>query len=161
MEEKTTITKEMVTYVAELSRISLDEAETEKMQDELGAVVAYMDILNSLDTTGIEPLSHVFDMVFSKSKDERATAVIAGNDFIAASIMQYVKKLGMKIPDDLAVVGADNTFIAEIVSPTLTSIDFSKEEFSQKLVDTLMALLRGEKAMDQYIPVSLCVRESA
>ena len=106
-------------------------------------------------------LSHVFDMVFSKSKDERATAVIAGNDFIAASIMQYVKKLGMKIPDDLAVVGADNTFIAEIVSPTLTSIDFSKEEFSQKLVDTLMALLRGEKAMDQYIPVSLCVRESA
>ena len=41
------------------------------------------------------------------------------------------------------------------------SIDFSKEEFSQKLVDTLMALLRGEKAMDQYIPVSLCVRESA
>lgn len=106
-------------------------------------------------------LSHVFDMVFSKSKDERATAVIAGNDFIAASIMQYVKKLGMKIPDDLAVVGADNTFIAEIVSPTMTSIDFSKEEFSQKLVDTLMALLRGEKAVDQYIPVSLCVRESA
>ena len=106
-------------------------------------------------------LSHVFDMVFSKSKDERATAVIAGNDFIAASIMQYVKKLGMKIPDDLAVVGADNTFIAEIVSPTMTSIDFSKEEFSQKLVDTLMALLRGEKAMDQYIHVSLCVRESA
>lgn len=38
--------------------------------------------------------------------------MIAGNDFIAASIMQYVKKLGMKIPDDLAVVGADNTFIA-------------------------------------------------
>ena len=57
MEEKTTMTKEMVTYVAELSRISLDEAETEKMQDELGA-----DILNSLDTTGIEPLSHVFDI---------------------------------------------------------------------------------------------------
>ena len=43
-------------------------------------------------------LSHVFDMVFSKSKDERATAIIAGNDFIAASIMQDVKKLGMKIP---------------------------------------------------------------
>ena len=106
-------------------------------------------------------LSDVFDMVFSKSKDERATAIIPGNDFIAASIMQYVKKLGMKIPDDLAVVGTDNTYIAEIVSPTLTSIDFSKEEFSQKLVDTLMALLRGEKAMDQYIPVSLCVRESA
>ena len=72
-------------------------------------------------------LSHVFDMVFSKSKDERATAIIAGNDFIAASIMQYVKKLGMKIPDDLAVVGTDNTYIAEMVSPTLTSIDLMME----------------------------------
>ena len=62
MEEKTMMTKELVTYVAELSRISLNEMEIEKMQDELGAVVAYMDILNSLDTTGIEPLSHVFDI---------------------------------------------------------------------------------------------------
>ncbi len=53
MEEKTMMTKELVTYVAELSRISLNEMEIEKMQDELGAVVAYMDILNSLDTTEI------------------------------------------------------------------------------------------------------------
>ena len=62
MEEKTAMTKELVAYVAELSRISLDEAETEKMQDELGAVVAYMDILNQLDTAGVEPQSHVFDI---------------------------------------------------------------------------------------------------
>ena len=62
MEEITMMAKELVTYVAELSRISLSEMEIEKMQDELGAVVAYMDILNSLDTTGIEPLSHVFDI---------------------------------------------------------------------------------------------------
>ena len=62
MEEKTMMTKELVTYVAELSRISLNEMEIEKMQDDLGAVVAYMAILNSLDTTGIEPLSHVFDI---------------------------------------------------------------------------------------------------
>ena len=106
-------------------------------------------------------LSQVFDLVFSRSKEERATAIIAGNDFIAASIMQYVKKLGMKIPEDLAVIGTDNNFIAEMVSPTLTSIDFSKEEFSEKLVDTLLSLLKGEHPKDCYLPVSLKVRESA
>ena len=106
-------------------------------------------------------LSQVFDLVFSRSREERATAIIAGNDFIAASIMQYVKKLGMKIPEDLAVIGTDNNFIAEMVSPTLTSIDFSKEEFSRKLVDTLLALLKGERPKDCYLPVSLKVRESA
>lgn len=113
------------------------------------------------DETIEEVLAHVFDRVFSQTPGERATAVVAGTDYIAACIVQYVKKLGLKIPQDLAVVGMDNTYLAEMVSPTLTSIDFSKEEFSAKLVDTLLALLRGETPPDQYIQVSLCVRESA
>ena len=56
------ITKEMARYVGELSRISLDEEETEKMEKELSAIVGYMEVLNSLDTDGVEPLSHVFPM---------------------------------------------------------------------------------------------------
>ena len=57
MKEK--MTKELTAYVAELSRIRLDEEETEKMQEELGAVLDYMEILNRLDTEGVEPLSHI------------------------------------------------------------------------------------------------------
>lgn len=74
MDVKTTMTKKLVAYVAELSRISLDEAETEKMQDELGAVVAYMDILNQLDTAGIEPQSHVFDITNVMREDRVGTS---------------------------------------------------------------------------------------
>ena len=74
MDVKTAMTKELVAYVAELSRISLDEAETEKMQDELGAVVAYMDILNQLDTAGIEPQSHVFDITNVMREDRVETS---------------------------------------------------------------------------------------
>ncbi len=74
MDVKTTMTKELVAYVAELSRISLDEAETEKMQDELGAVVAYMDILNQLDTAGVEPQSHVFDITNVMREDRVGTS---------------------------------------------------------------------------------------
>ena len=54
------ITKEIVERVAELSRIKLDKDATVKMQTELGAVLEYMEILNSLDTEGVEPLSHIF-----------------------------------------------------------------------------------------------------
>ena len=56
------ITKELVEYVAELSRIKLDDAAAEKMQKELGAIVDYMDVLNKLDTDKVEPLSHVFNI---------------------------------------------------------------------------------------------------
>lgn len=106
-------------------------------------------------------LSNVFDLVFSRPKQERVTAIVTGTDYIAGIVMQYVRKLGMKIPEDLAVVGMDNTYITEIVSPQLTSVDFSKEEFSQKLVDTMLKLLNGERPEDQIIDVSLCVRESS
>ena len=56
------ITKEIVESVANLSRIKLDEAATVKMQTELGAVIDYMEILNSLDTKDIEPMSHIFSL---------------------------------------------------------------------------------------------------
>lgn len=56
------ITKELVSYVAQLSRIKLDDSETEEMQRQMGAIVDYMDILNQLDTENIEPLSHIFSI---------------------------------------------------------------------------------------------------
>ena len=103
----------------------------------------------------------MFDLVFNRDKEERATAIIAGTDYTAGLILQYVKKLGLKVPEDLAVVGMDNTYLTEILSPQLTSVDFSKEVFAQKLVDTMLKLLRGEKAENQFIDASLCVRDSA
>ena len=54
------ITKEMVDYVSVLSRLRLDDQAKEQMQGELQQIIAYMDVLNTLDTTGVEPMSHVF-----------------------------------------------------------------------------------------------------
>ncbi|WFB37027.1 Asp-tRNA(Asn)/Glu-tRNA(Gln) amidotransferase subunit GatC [Kiritimatiellota bacterium B12222] len=47
-----------VTYVANLARIELSAAETEKFQGELDDVLAYIHQLNELDLEGIEPMSH-------------------------------------------------------------------------------------------------------
>lgn len=54
------ITKEIVDYISILSRLRPDEEEKVKMTAELERIVSYIDILNTLDTSGIEPLSHVF-----------------------------------------------------------------------------------------------------
>lgn len=105
-------------------------------------------------------LSEVFSMLTASDMKDRPTAFIAGNDFIAVKIMEYVKKLGMKIPDDVAVIGADNTYLSTVVTPPLTSIDFSKEEFSVLMANTLLGLIRGEEAEDHFIPVSVVIRES-
>lgn len=64
------ITKEIVECVANLSKIKLDEKSTAKMQSELGAIIEYMEILNSLDTKDIEPMSHVFSITNVMRDDE-------------------------------------------------------------------------------------------
>lgn len=64
------ITKEMVDYVSELSRLRLDEQSKEKMRGELEQIIAYMDVLNTLDTTGVEPMSHVFPVKNVMRSDE-------------------------------------------------------------------------------------------
>lgn len=64
------ITKELVQYVAELSRIKLSEQDAENMQKELGAIVDYMEVLNKLDTDSVEPISHIFNITNVMREDE-------------------------------------------------------------------------------------------
>jgi aspartyl-tRNA(Asn)/glutamyl-tRNA(Gln) amidotransferase subunit C len=64
------ITKETVSYVAELSRIKLGEEQTERMLGELSEIIDYMDILSGVDTEGVEPLSHVFSINNVVREDE-------------------------------------------------------------------------------------------
>ena len=64
------ITTEMVDYISTLSRLKLPEEEKEKMTGELEQIVSYMDILNRLDTSGVEPMSHVFPVKNVMRSDE-------------------------------------------------------------------------------------------
>ena len=56
------IDKKMVDYVANLSRIQLNDQQTETMQNELSKILKLMETLKAVDTEGIEPLSHVFSV---------------------------------------------------------------------------------------------------
>ena len=54
------VTKELVDYVAQLSRLELTDEQNEKAQKQLGAIIDYADTLNEIDTATVEPMSHVF-----------------------------------------------------------------------------------------------------
>ena len=49
-------------HTAELAKLQLDQSAAQTMERELGEIVGYMDILNNVDTNGIEPLSHIFEI---------------------------------------------------------------------------------------------------
>ena len=65
-----TITREDVEYVAGLAQLSLDDAAKDRLVDELGAILAYMDKLNTLDTTNVEPMMHALEMTNVYREDE-------------------------------------------------------------------------------------------
>ena len=54
------ITTQMVDYVPLLARLKLPQEEKKRMTGELEQILAYMDVLDGLDTSGVEPMSHVF-----------------------------------------------------------------------------------------------------
>jgi len=59
VEHSAKISRKQVEYVANLALLELSEEEKELFTHQLDSILAYMDKLNRLDTTGIEPTSHV------------------------------------------------------------------------------------------------------
>ncbi|MDR1599706.1 MAG: Asp-tRNA(Asn)/Glu-tRNA(Gln) amidotransferase subunit GatC [Oscillospiraceae bacterium] len=57
------LTDDITLRVAKLSGIRLTEPETAAMTRDLGAIVGYFDILNELDTAGVEPRAHILPLV--------------------------------------------------------------------------------------------------
>jgi aspartyl-tRNA(Asn)/glutamyl-tRNA(Gln) amidotransferase subunit C len=63
------ITRAEVEHVARLARLELSQEERERMTSQLDAILGYMDALNALDTSGIEPTTTVIPMVTVMRED--------------------------------------------------------------------------------------------
>ena len=57
---KNIISDETIEYVGILAKLELSETEKEQAKQDMGRMLDYIDKLNELDTTGVEPMSHVF-----------------------------------------------------------------------------------------------------
>ena len=70
--------------------------------------------------------------------------IITSNDQLALAAIKYAKKAGLSIPDDLAIIGYDNSMLACCCDPELSSIDVQMESLCQQLVANLMRALKGD-----------------
>ncbi|MDE2744188.1 MAG: Asp-tRNA(Asn)/Glu-tRNA(Gln) amidotransferase subunit GatC [Gemmatimonadota bacterium] len=78
------VTTEEVHGVAELARLRFSPAEEERLAGELNRILRYMDTLNELDTTGVEPTSHVLPLANAFRRDEAASFPAAAEIVAAA-----------------------------------------------------------------------------
>lgn len=92
---------------------------------------------------------------------EPPTAIICGNDLLAAGALFGAQAGGVKVPQELSVVGIDNLEIAAHLSPALTTVNLPTMELGRAVAQHLLARLKGENRPHRVeLPIELVVRHS-
>jgi LacI family transcriptional regulator len=103
---------------------------------------------------------HGFDKILANGVPP--TAVVAANDAMAFGCMQNARRRGIRIPDDVAIVGFDDVEMCSHVEPRLTTVSVAKEEMGKRAVQHMADVVRSKTRtiITAQVPVRLLVRES-
>ncbi|MDE7325470.1 MAG: LacI family transcriptional regulator [Lachnospiraceae bacterium] len=92
---------------------------------------------------------------------EQPTAVVAINETTASGIMASIREHGLNVPDDISLISYDNTFMTELITPRLTSVDYDYGAFGDQLIRTVVSVIEGKEVPKvQYVKTRLVVRET-
>jgi LacI family transcriptional regulator len=93
---------------------------------------------------------------------ERPTAVFAANDLSAITTIEVAAEFGLRVPDDLSVVGFDNIPESALAIPPLTTVNQPIRKMGQRAVELLIEMIRGETGQPSHITLEtdLVVRQS-
>lgn len=79
------------------------------------------------------------------------TAVVCGNDLLAIGVIRAVEDCGKKVPQDVAVIGYDGTYLASCIKPSLTTVVQPAREMGEVAVRILMERLRGKRVKPRSV----------
>ncbi len=87
-------------------------------------------------------------------------ALICSVDLVAAGAMRKAQSLGLRIPEDLAVFGSNDSIYASLVTPSLSSICSRRPELSSIAASMLLESISGKGKTEKMLTPSLVIRES-
>ena len=88
-------------------------------------------------------------------------AVFAASDLMAAGALRALRDRGRSVPDEVAVVGFEDSALAQRTEPALTTVHQSVDRMGREMVRLLLARIAGEQAQPVVLDTHLVVRESA
>ncbi|MDR6548994.1 LacI family DNA-binding transcriptional regulator [Paenibacillus qinlingensis] len=100
--------------------------------------------------------------LLEKSAAARPTALFCCNDMLAIGALQAAKQLKLRVPEDISVIGFDNTILASVTDPPLTTIAQPIEPMGKHVVDLLILELKKKSQAKQRVVMrpELIIRQS-
>ena len=89
--------------------------------------------------------------------------IVADNDQMAIGAMKSLLENGIRIPQDVRIIGFDNTFVSSIVSPSLTTVNVPKHRLGIQAVQCLVDILKGDNEnspLSKELPIELVERQT-
>lgn len=90
------------------------------------------------------------------------TAVFCSNDDMAVGAMKAIFKAGLKVPDDISIIGFDDSVVCDYVTPALTTVRKPSREISIRGAKKLLDIIEGKQIKGEklYVNTQLIIRES-
>lgn len=111
-----------------------------KTAERLGVSLTVLE--NPMNTSTIEAGYALAKEYFAKPFD--TTAIFAANDSLALGVMQAAEEAGIRIPEDLSLLGFDNTTYADLPRVKLSTIDHRKQTLAETSVDLLLQIINSD-----------------
>jgi DNA-binding LacI/PurR family transcriptional regulator len=89
-----------------------------------------------------------------------STAVLCDDDMLAAGLLAAAAARGVRVPEELSVVGFDDLPIARLTVPALTTVHFDADALGAAAFELLLARIQGRRAPNRVLPTQLTVRDS-
>ncbi|MCZ8115197.1 MAG: LacI family DNA-binding transcriptional regulator [Pseudomonadota bacterium] len=128
-----------------------DALQAAKLSTEAGLQI---DVIDSTELAGYAAAQALF------ARGVAFDAMFCASDLIAIGAMRALMEHGLRVPEDVAVVGFDDQPVAAFTNPPLTSVLQDTKLAGEKLVDTLIREIRGEPAVSEVLTPTLVVRRS-
>jgi DNA-binding LacI/PurR family transcriptional regulator len=137
-------------YVSHKDRLEGYKSEIDKVLDDYIVVVNDYDILS-----GSNAMNRLLEL------PERPTAIFATGDFLAIGAIRAIKKAGLKVPDDISVLGFDDIDLSQEVTPALTTIRQPVYEKGYEACGMIIKCVEKQPVnREKYLPIEIMVRDS-
>lgn len=88
--------------------------------------------------------------LMEKNKEDPFTAVFAANDLLAFGAIRCLRDMGLKVPQDMSIIGYDNAELSSFISPPLTTVSVSVKAVAVKAVESLIGIIENHAEVPSF-----------